>query len=96
MIRTLVARIWPTSLISNEHYDINFAFTSGTGDKKLGKHSCLFLIFYENFYFKLSFYWISDILSFKHAFDREAIGCLILSLGIGVWYLLKKVRLTLK
>lgn len=56
MIRTLVARIWPTSLISNEHYDINFAFTSGTGDKKLGKHSCLFLIFYDIFYFKLFFY----------------------------------------
>lgn len=66
MSGTLVSKLWPHSLLSNKNYDMEFSFTSGTGDNK------------------------ENILSFKHIFDREFIGCLILALGIGVWYLLKK------
>lgn len=41
MLATFVAKVWPHSLLPNEHYEIDFAFRKGSSDKKktvLGIH----------------------------------------------------------
>ena len=88
--RTLLHKLWPSFLIKNEHYDIEFSF------KKLisaENHSGTIALFEESFEFYQIINPIEiiiDILSFKMKFDRETVACFLVALGIGVWYFTKK------
>ena len=37
LFRTFVSKVWPHSLISNEHYELEFVFKRGTVDNKKSK-----------------------------------------------------------